>query len=383
MIENKASCRGRTHSPALSGLAMVCAVLLACQSGCQQESARPQAQAETEVEVTRVVPSERQAAADSQRREPPEAVKISDVQVADRPRIVMESVEHDFGEIGPNTSHQAEFRFTNAGTAPLRVTQVRSCCGVTTKGVKAGQKYAPGESGVLEINYRAGSQPGSMRRNLYIQSNDPAQSAVTLTVKATIAPRVRYEPTTLKLSLRRDNAGASDIPLTSLDGRSFAITGFRATANAIRADFDPRVEAAEFVLKPIVDTEKLQHNLRGQISIDLTHPECRNVRILYDVLPEFTVNPPTIMLFNLKAGEPVEREIWILSNYEDDFEVNSVSSQKGIVTLLNRTKVQNRYQLKLRITPPEAEGERAVLSDYVEVEIQDGPTLSIQCRGFY
>jgi hypothetical protein len=371
------------HSLALLGLAMVCAALLACQSGCRQESARPQAQAETEVEITRVVPTERQTAADSQRPEPPEAVKISDVQAADRPRIVMESVEHDFGEVGPDTSHKAEFRFSNAGTAPLRITQINSCCGVTTAGVRAGQVYAPGESGVLEINYRAGSQPGSMRRNLYIQSNDPAQSAVTLTVKATIAPRVRYEPTTLRLSLKRDNAGAGDITLTSLDGRPFAITGFRATANAIRADLDPKVEATEFVLKPIADTEKLQRNLRGQISIDLTHPECRNVRILYDVLPEFTVNPPTIMLFNLKAEEPVEREIWILSNYQDDFEIDSVSSQKGIVTLLGKTKIQNRYQLKLRITPPPAEGERAVLSDFVEVKIQDGPTLSIQCRGFY
>jgi hypothetical protein len=53
------------------------------------------------------------------------------------------------------------------------------------------------------------------------------------------------------------------------------------------------------------------------------------------------------------------------------------------VTLLDKTKVQNRCQLKLRITPPAAEGERAVLSDVIEVKIKDGQTLSIPCRGFY
>lgn len=371
--------RSRFHS--ISTIALVCALLLAGQLGCQEQASATKAPAtQTPVKVTQVTPSE--GPADAEQGDG-EATEVSEARIVDAPRIVMESVEHDFGEIGPETSHDAEFRFTNKGTAPLKITQVRSCCGVVTSGVKAGQTYAPGETGVLKLNYRATSQPGSMRRQLYLQSNDPIQSVVTLTVQAKIAMRVQVEPSTLKLFLKQDNAGASDIKLTSLDGQPFAIKAFRATGNAIRADFDPTVEATEFVLKPIADAERLERNLRGQISIDLTHPECQNVRLLFDVLPEFTVSPPTIMLFNLKADQPVEREIWILSNYQDDFEIESVSSQKGIATLLDKTKVQNRYQLKLQITPPPAEGQRAVLSDVIEVKIKDGETLSIQCRGFY
>ncbi|MDI9433615.1 MAG: DUF1573 domain-containing protein [Planctomycetota bacterium] len=382
MIENTVGCDRKTPFLPCVGLAAVLAMLLACQLGCREESSGSQAPVtETEVKVTRVVPREPLAAAEGVETDSPEMVEIANPHVGNAPRIVMASVEHDFGEIGPDTSHKAEFPFTNAGTAPLRITQVRSCCGVVTRGVKPPQEYAPGRGGVLEIDYRATSQPGSMRRNLYIQSNDPAQGLVTLTIKATIKPRVHFEPSTLKLFLKQDNAGAGDITLASLDGRPFAITGFRAIG--IKADFDPRVEATEFVLKPIADIEKLKSNLRGQISIDLTHPECRNVRILYDVLPEFAVNPPTIMLFNLKASQPVEREIWVLSNYQDDFEIESVSSQKGIVTLVSKTKIQNRYQLTLRITPPPAEGERAVLSDVIEVKIKDGETVAVQCRGFY
>lgn len=376
-VEDTAICRKRAYFAQVTGLALVCVMVLACQSGCREEASGARAPAtETPVKVTAVVPSTGQ---DGQT----EAVQVSPSQTANVPRIVMESVEHDFGEIGPETSHKAQFRFTNKGTAPLKITLVRSCCGVVTKGVQAGQTYAPGESGVLDVDYRAGAQPGSMRRNLYIQSDDPIQSVVTLTIKATIALRVQCEPPNLKLFLRQGNAGAGNITLTSLDGRPFAIKAFRATGNAIQADFDPTAQATEFVLKPIADTEKLERTLRGQISIDLTHPECRNVRVVFDVLPEFTINPESLMLFNLKAEQPVEREVWILSNYQEDFEVESVSSQKNIVTLLDKTKVQNRCQLKLRITPPAAEGERAVLSDVIEVKIKDGQTLSIPCRGFY
>jgi hypothetical protein len=317
---------------------------------------------------------------------------------AEGPRITLEETAHDFGEIGPGTSHEAEFKFTNTGNAPLIVTQVRSCCGVVTKGVKNGQRYAPGRSGVLEIEYQAAVLPGDMKRNLYIYCNDPTQSLVPLTVQAKIMRRIEVEPRSLKLFLKRENAGAGDIKLKSLDGRPFAIKDFRATANTITAEFDPEIEATEFVLDPKADMEKLERNLRGQIRITLTHPETKEVALLYDVLPEFTVTPPQIMLFDLQPGKTVRREIWILGNYKEDFEIESVSSQKGYLELAESEKVKGsartvtpgvlddrvvtRYQLAVDITPP-AEKTGTVLSDELHIKIADGETVRITCRGFY
>ena len=149
-----------------------------------------------------------------------------------------------------------------------------------------------------------------------------------------------YKPEVLKLVLRRENGGCPDITLTSLDHRPFSITGFEATANSITAEFDPSAKATEFVLKPKVDLAKLEQNMRGRISINLTHPECNNIELMYDVLPEYTISVPSIMMFGLKAGQAVAREIWILSNYEDDFEIESVLSQKGIIKLVDKTKVE-------------------------------------------
>ncbi len=270
-------------------LALLLVVVLVYVAGCQRESAEAEPSIAPEpVEVTAVTPGEEQAKDD-------EVMHPADVSVPRAtkiPRIVMESTEHDFGEVGPGTSHQAEFRFTNEGTAPLKILQVRSCCGVVTNGVRAGQEYAPGETGVLKLDYRAGMEAGSLERSLLIRSNDPLHSVVTPKIKARIVLRVQCEPATMKLFREQDNAGASNITLKSLDGRPFAIKAFRATDNTIKVDFDPSVEATEFVLKPIVDMEKIRRNLRGGISIDLTHPECRNVRMLFDVLPEYSVTPP-------------------------------------------------------------------------------------------
>lgn len=187
----------------------------------------------------------------------------------------------------------------------------------------------------------------------------------------------------MRLFLKKENAGAKDITLTSLDGREFSITGFRATQNAISADFDRHAKGTKFVLKPKADMEKLKRNLRGWVQIDLTHPECKSVRLHYDVLPEYSFDLEQILLFNLKAGQAVNREIWLLNNYQDDFEIESVSSQKGTVKLLGKEKIENRYRLKLQITPPQLAGEKAVMSDAIEIKIKDGETLTLSVRGFY
>jgi hypothetical protein len=350
---------------------LLLAALLMVQTGCREEA--------TDVE-TPVVQAEPQG---MERQEVKVEVVPSQKPQARAPKMVLAKTVHDFGEVGPGTAQNARFEFTNEGNAPLKIVRVHSCCGVVTRGVKAGQVYAPGESGALELDYRASTQPGSMTRHLYIESNDPKLASASMTITAKIVPRISYEPTRLKLFTNAENAGAKDITLTSLDGRPFSVKGFRATAGALTADFDPTVEATKIVLKPKVNIERLKRNNRGRIRIDLTHPECENVSLLYDVLSEFTVDHEQIMLFNLKAGESVKREVWVMSNYQKEFEIESVSSQKGFVELLDQRKQDSRYGLTLEITPPAVESDRAVMSDVVEVKIKGGTTLSIACRGFY
>ncbi len=310
----------------------------------------------------------------------PRAGKVSEGQ----PRITVEKDVCDLGEVGVDTKLTGQFKFTNTGNGPLVVTGVQGCCGVTLKGVETGQEYRPGQGGTLEFEYQASSIPNpKMARIVYLQTNDPEHKILSLTIKAAIVRRVDYKPEVLKLVLKQENAGCPDITLKSVDGRPFSIADFKATAGSITAEFDPQAKATEFVLKPKADLTKLQHNMRGRISIAVTHPECKAIDLPYDVLPEFTVSPPNIMMFGLKPEKSVERDIWILNNYQQDFEIESVSSQKGVIKLVSKTKVDNRYQLRIEVTPPRRDGGNTLVSDTLNVKIKNGQTLPIPFRGFY
>lgn len=297
------------------------------------------------------------------------------------PKITFEKVVHDFGDTGPGTKKTGDFRFKNTGDGLLKITKVESCCGVTTKLDK--KEYAPGESGVLELEYRASQRPGTMRRQLHVNSNDKTAPRIELTLKANIVSKVSYEPSTIDLSLKSENAGCPEITIKSLDNRPFLITGFNSTGDCITADVNSLEAATEFVLSPKVDIEKLQKNINGLIKINLTHPTINTITITYNMQPEFKVNPPVIIVFNAEPSKPVERDLWILNNYNEDFEIESVSSKNGTINVLSQEKLGNRYELKLEITPPVVEGNRKIFTDVFSVNIKGGTKLEIVCRDFY
>jgi hypothetical protein len=352
-------------------------------AGCQEPAAmkqKPAVQAQPEAGV----PAGQKAAPAASEMQTVARKPAAAKAPAGQPKITVEKDTWEMGDIGINSRHKGQFKFTNTGNAPLKIAQVQSCCGVVTKGVEAGQEYAPGQSGTLEVDYRAPDVTSPMLvKKLYLQTNDPNQAVTTLTIKATVVRRVICKPEVLRLFLNKPNAGCTPIALTSLDGRPFSVTGFQTTGNTITAQFDPNEKGTEFVLQPQVDLARLEKNMRGQISIDLTHPDCNNVRVMYDTLPEFEVSTPTIMMFGLKPGQAVQREFWILNNYGESFEIESVSSQKGTIKLLDEKMAGNRCQLRVEMTPGERNPESTVVSDTLEIKIKNNKTLTIPFRGFY
>jgi len=305
--------------------------------------------------------------------------KISDSLV---PEIKFEKIVCDFGEVGPSTKNKGELKFTNVGEGLLEITKVGKCCGVVTSLDE--MEYKPGESGVLKVEWNSGAREMTFARQVVVHSNDPNAPATTLTIKAKVALQIDWEPKRLKLFLDEENAGCSNVTISSLDNQPFSITGFQSTADCITADYDPSVKATKYVLELRVDSEKLLKSLKGRINISLDHPKGSAALILYSVLPKYTVNPPLLIIFNAEPNKPIVRKISVLNNYGKDFEIESVSSKNDIVAmkLLEQKKLRNGYQLDVEITPPSGEGQPK-FTDVFSLNIKDGESLSIKCNGYY
>jgi len=298
------------------------------------------------------------------------------------PRIAFEKVTHDFGEIGAGTDNLCEFKFRNTGDGILKITEVSKTCGCTPFTLAKNQ-YAPGESGTLKVRYYADTYTGKATKQLFVYSNDQARPKVALTIQASVVAKVDYGPKKLDLSLRKTNGGCPAITLVSLDNQPFSIRRIRSTGDCITADYNPSITATRFVLQPKVDLEKLKEVLRGRIEIGITHPQCNVVTTIFNTLSRFQVNPRPIIVHEAKPQASIVMKVQIVNNYEEDFEIESLSSKKGSIKVLGQERLLNGYELELQITPPAAKGKSRVFADTFLVNIKGAEKLEIPCNGFY
>jgi hypothetical protein len=300
------------------------------------------------------------------------------------PKITFEKEVYDFGEVGVNTKRTDQIKFSNTGDALLKITHIEGCCGVNVKLDK--KELGPGETGILEMEWTAKRIPTTMMWRLVVQSNDRANPEVILTMMAKLVQRVACDPPRLRLCLDKENAGCPKLTIRSLDKRPFSIKGIKSTADCITADFDPSKEATEFVLEPKVSMEKLQQNLQGRIGFELTHPEGREIAVLFDVLPKYTLNPQLLIVLEAMPGRPMVRKIKVTGNFGESPDVKSVSSKDGTfaVKLLGEKVIDGGREIEVEITPlaPVVEG-KTVYTGTLSITLESDEELPITCNAYY
>ncbi len=92
----------------------------------------------------------------------------------------------DYGTVTKNTDNGVRvFEFTNTGTEPLIITDVKSTCGCTVP-TKPTEPILPGKTGKIEVKYNM--NPGPIRKTITVESNASNYEAgmVPLKIKGTV-----------------------------------------------------------------------------------------------------------------------------------------------------------------------------------------------------
>jgi len=307
-----------------------------------------------------------------------EQTRTPDVNKAERaPRITFEDTVYDFGEVSSSRKYTGQFNFKNTGDGVLKILDVKKCCGSVVTVDK--EELAPGESGTLKVEYNTGARSTSIKRSIRVYSNDKTNPKMDLTIMAKVVQKVKYQPPKADLLLKGDNVVCPEITITSLDKQPFSITSFQSSGGTITADVDPTVKATEFVLEPKVNLEKHQKYPRGLITIGLTHPELDKVTIRFTTKQRFESKPTGVFLLNPRPLEPNINKVSVVSNYGEDFEIDSTSSEKGMAKVVNQQAIKDGYRLEVEIMPPAPDDETRMFTDVVDVKLKGGQTLKIKC----
>lgn len=87
------------------------------------------------------------------------------------PLIMFEKKVHDFGDIFQGDKVEETFKFTNAGTEPLIITNVQVTCGCTTPKGWPRDPIPPGGKGEVTVAFNSAGKMGRQNKVVTVVSN--------------------------------------------------------------------------------------------------------------------------------------------------------------------------------------------------------------------
>lgn len=172
---------------------------------------------------------------------------------AQKPKIVFNEMEHDFGTFKESAGSQTTtFKFTNEGTVPLLLQSVRASCGCTTPKWTR-EPVPPGGTGEIQVSYDPKNRPGSFNKSVTVRTN--AENATTiLRIKGRVQERektlaelyprkigdLRVKTNHISFARMKENdVKTQELELVN-DGNSPVTVGFRTVPKHITAELQPQ-----------------------------------------------------------------------------------------------------------------------------------------------
>ncbi len=127
------------------------------------------------------------------------------------PRITVDEVDYQFGQVPQDRAVEHVFKVLNTGTKPLVITRVSTSCGCTAAMMES-SVIDPGQTGRLRVSFNPHGQKQSVTRTVTIHSNDPERPTLPIKISAQVAvpgestkapaPVKRAHPPEAKLELK-------------------------------------------------------------------------------------------------------------------------------------------------------------------------------------
>ncbi|MHC1767766.1 MAG: DUF1573 domain-containing protein [Verrucomicrobiia bacterium] len=160
------------------------------------------------------------------------------------PRIKVDKSVYDFGKVSDVDRVNGTFVIENTGDGVLKIGRPTTTCGCTVAGVKP-DTLKPGEKAELAFTLALGRSRAIFQKHIVVDSNDPTNPRVTLTVKADYTPLYDTKPLSYYLNLRKGQETNLVTRVTRTDGKVLNVTKVEPTREWIQAKADREPNATE------------------------------------------------------------------------------------------------------------------------------------------
>lgn len=245
------------------------------------------------------------------------------------PSLHVDPAAVDLGEARAGTLLTHTFTLTNTGESLLRIHNIRTSCGCTASHIST-RELPAGATATLTASLNLAGRSGPQSETIRIQSNDPANPNLTLTLNATAIPRVSVTPRTLNFqNISPDTPPTAPIEILSTTDTPLTITEILTANNRVHTrllEITPG-KAYRLEITPIPGERSGHASERLEIRTDDPELPAIPVLVMWQVAEPVSVAPRRISLIADTPPKPMTRFLLIrgAADLDPPLEITGVS----------------------------------------------------------
>lgn len=245
------------------------------------------------------------------------------------PDIQIDELVYDWGVVNQETRVSHSFAVRNTGTEVLSIGAIKPGCNCS-KAVISSTKIHPSHTAQLEVEYATTfTDWGEKMTTVEVQSNDPDEPVVLVTIKGTVVSNIPVRPQVIKLG----NIVGNEKVVRKLEVYDWGIGQLKVkkvstSSPQIVARLASQVQGQKAVIRVEVQPQIPRGDLKEQIFIDTNHPETPQISVYIraTVTGSIRVFPSRFFLGILQRGKPISQSVAVTQHGKQDLKITHVEA---------------------------------------------------------
>jgi len=246
------------------------------------------------------------------------------------------------------------------------------------------REVPPGGEGSIEVTFNTGTYRGQKSKTVRVETNDPDETNITLTVSAFIEVDFDVNPRSINVGRLHKNAEFTKrIDVEGKDLSTLQLTEVKSSNEFVKAEIvivdkdGQKVPAVDVIVKPGLPVGRIRENVTIKSNREST-PEI-SVGVYGEILGDISFTPQRVHFGYFPKGQEPERTVNLDIIPENlTFKITEVQDTSGVVKTAVETVEDGRhYKINLKVVPEfdqrRLSGKLLVKTDFPGQEIIEIP----------
>jgi hypothetical protein len=271
------------------------------------------------------------------------------------PQIKFDQTTHDFGRVAMGQVVEHAFTFTNTGTGPLEILNVKPSCGCTQAGTHD-RVVLPGARGRIPLRVSTTNLNGPTDKSITVTSNSAEDASLVLHIKGTVWRPMECIPATVGFGRLSGAAAASSTAVRKATLKNNASVAarpkvLRSTNASFRTELSTLEEGKKYELSVSLHPPYQAGVTTGSVEIETGLADFPRLEVPVSVYltADVEVFPNRLALPGQRKAN-LERQFTVINNSGRPMNITDLScTGTALKARLEETKAGQTYRIVLSI----------------------------------